>query len=271
MLLYRKLEGEAGDRVTGFLSEMFGAVQALKVAGPRAEANAVRHFDRLNEERRRTAMQAKMLDTFAFSIHSFTVVLSTGAMLLMASRGIVAGSFTVGDFALFTYFLWFTSDFPSYLGTFVGDFKQQEVAIERLSELLPEEPAAAIVAPARVPLPGRRGLAAGAGSRGLATESAPITSCRGERPARAGSAGADLSAGGIGEWGARRQLQGPGRQLHRGDRADRVGQDDAAPGRARAAARSSRGGVLERPGRRRPGRVLPPAPQRVHPADAAPL
>ncbi len=156
MLLYRKLEGEAGDRVTGFLSEMFGAVQALKVAGAKAEANAVRHYDRLNEERRRTAMQAKMLDTFAFSIHSFAVVLSTGAMLLMASRGMVEGTFTVGDFALFTYFLWFTSEFPSYLGTFVGDFKQQEVAIERLSELLPEEPTAAIVAP-RPAFPYREG------------------------------------------------------------------------------------------------------------------
>ena len=145
MLLYHKLEGEAGDRVTGFLAEMFGAVQALKVAGTRAERNAVRHFERLNEERQRTAVQAQMLDVFAYSIHSFAVVVSTGVMLLMASRGMVAGSFTVGDFALFTYFLWFTSDLPSYLGSFVGDYKQQEVAIARLTELVPEETTAAIV------------------------------------------------------------------------------------------------------------------------------
>jgi ATP-binding cassette subfamily B protein len=86
-----------------------------------------------------------MLDTFAYSIQSFAVVVSTGAMLLMASRGMTEGTFTVGDFALFTYFLWFTSDFPSYLGTFVGDFKQQEVAIARLAELAPEEGAPALV------------------------------------------------------------------------------------------------------------------------------
>jgi ATP-binding cassette subfamily B protein len=145
MLLYRKLEGEAGDRVTGFLAEMFDAVQALKVAGVRAESNAVRRFERLNEARGQTAIRAKMLDTFAYSIQSFAVVVSTGAMLLMASRGMIAGTFSVGDFALFTYFLWFTSDFPSYLGTFVGDFKQQEVAIARLAELAPEEGAPALV------------------------------------------------------------------------------------------------------------------------------
>jgi ATP-binding cassette subfamily B protein len=105
MLAYRKREGEAGDQVTGFLAEMFGAVQALKVAGMDAELNAVRHFGRLNDERRRTAVQARMLDTFVYSIHSFAVVVSTGVMLLMSSQGMIEGSFTVGDFALFTYFL----------------------------------------------------------------------------------------------------------------------------------------------------------------------
>ena len=156
MLLYRKLEGEAGDRVTGFLAEMFGAVQALKVAGDDAERNAVRHLGKLNDERRRTAMQARMLDTFVYSIHSFAVVVSTGVMLLMSARGMIEGSFTVGDFALFTYFLWFTSELPSYLGTFVGDYKQQEVALARLTELAPEEGATALVEQAPALPPGAR-------------------------------------------------------------------------------------------------------------------
>ena len=168
MLLNRKQEGEAGDRVTGFLAEMFGAVQALKVAGASAEQNAVRHFERLNDERQRTAVQARMLDSFAYAIHSFAVVVSTGTMLLMAANGMIAGTFTVGDFALFTYFLWFTSDFPSYLGTFVGDYKQQEVAIAR--------PGRARAGGGRgsdsdtqagLPAPDQPGLAAGACTRGL--------------------------------------------------------------------------------------------------------
>ena len=181
MLLYRKLEGEAGDRVTGFLAEMLGAVQALKVAGPDAERNAVRHFGRLNDQRRRTAVQARMLDTFVYSIHSFAVVVSTGVMLLMSARGMIEGSFTVGDFALFTYFLWFTSELPSYLGTFVGDYKQQEVALARLSELTPEEDAAALVEQAPALPADARGdwLLGGA----VATER-PSTALQGNRKGR---------------------------------------------------------------------------------------
>lgn len=179
MLLYRKLEGDAGDRVTGFLSEMFGAVQALKVAGGDAEHNAVRHFGRLNDERRRTALQARMLDTFVYSIHSFAVIVSTGVMLLMSARGMIEGSFTVGDFALFTYFLWFTSELPSYLGTFVGDYRQQEVAIARLSELAPAEGAPALVeqAPALPPDARANWLLSSAAER-------PSTAPQGDRKGR---------------------------------------------------------------------------------------
>jgi hypothetical protein len=37
-------------------------------------------------------------------------------MLLLAGQAMSAGAFTVGDFALFVYFLWFTTDLPGYLG-----------------------------------------------------------------------------------------------------------------------------------------------------------
>lgn len=73
-------------------------------------------------------------------------VVGVGAMLLLAGQAMLQGAFTVGDFALFTYYLWFTTELPSYLGTFVGDIKQQEVAIERLVELVPDEPPEVLVA-----------------------------------------------------------------------------------------------------------------------------
>lgn len=145
MLALRKQEGDAGDRVMGFLTEIFQAAQVLKLAGPDAEGRTVRRLDRLNDARSRITIRARMLDVIAFSIQSFAAVVSTGAMLLMAGRGMLSGSFTVGDFALFTYFLWFTSDMPSYLGTFVGDYKQQGVALARLTELAPEEGQAALM------------------------------------------------------------------------------------------------------------------------------
>jgi ATP-binding cassette, subfamily B, bacterial len=145
MLRYRTEQGRAEDKVTGFLAELFGAVQALKVAG--AEDHVVRHFSGLSETRRRAAVRSSMLEAAAWSIHTFAVPVGIGFMLLLASREMAAGRFTIGDFALFTYYLGFTSAFPSYLGTFVGDLKQQEVALTRLAELMPDEPADVLIEP----------------------------------------------------------------------------------------------------------------------------
>src|SRR5574337_1262747 len=51
------------------------------------------------------------------------------------------GTFTVGDFALFVSYLWFTTQVPSEIGTFFGDYKTQEASIERMVELIrPESP-----------------------------------------------------------------------------------------------------------------------------------
>ena len=125
--------------MTGFLAETVRR-------GPggedrrRGASHAVRHFERLNEARRRTAIRATLLDDFAFAMQGIAVTVGIGMMLLLAGRRMAAGTFTVGDFALFTYFLWFTTELPSYLGTFVGDIKQQEVAIGRLVDLIPDEP-----------------------------------------------------------------------------------------------------------------------------------
>jgi ATP-binding cassette, subfamily B, bacterial len=145
MLRYRTEQGRAEDKVTGFLAELFGAVQALKVAG--AEDHVVRHFSGLSETRRRAAVRSSMLEAAAWSIHTFAVPVGIGFMLLLASSEMAAGRFTIGDFALFTYYLGFTSAFPSYLGTFVGDLKQQEVALTRLAELVPDEPADVLIEP----------------------------------------------------------------------------------------------------------------------------
>jgi ATP-binding cassette, subfamily B, bacterial len=145
MLRYRQESGLAEDAVTGFLAELFGAVQAVKVAG--AEDHAAAHFEHLNETRRRTAIRATLLEEFAFGMQGIAVTVGIGMMLLLAGQAMAAGTFTVGDFALFTYYLWFTTELPSYLGTFVGDIKQQEVAIGRLVELVPDEPEAVLVEP----------------------------------------------------------------------------------------------------------------------------
>ena len=135
---YRHASRVASDKVVGFLGETFGAVQAVKVAD--AEDDVVAHLETLGEARRRTTMRYKVLVSFVYSLAGTAAMFSIGVMILLAGRAMTAGTFTVGDFALFVYYLWFTADLPSFLGSFAGDYKQQEVAIERLVELVPDEP-----------------------------------------------------------------------------------------------------------------------------------
>ncbi len=124
--------------MTGALVEMFGAVQAIQVAD--AEEAVVAHFRGLNERRRRAMLRDRLLDEALGALFSISVNLGVGVMLLLAARGMAAGSFTVGDFALFVYYLSFVTGIPPLLGTFIGDYQQQKVALERLAALMPDEP-----------------------------------------------------------------------------------------------------------------------------------
>ncbi|HEU5100754.1 MAG TPA: ABC transporter ATP-binding protein [Roseiflexaceae bacterium] len=136
-------ERSATDAVTGFLGELFGAVQAVKIAG--AQEHVIEHFDGLNHRRRRAAISIHVLFDIFFSFADIAGVLGIGVVLLLAGQAMAAGSFSVGDFALFTYYLVFTTRLPSTIGGFIGDFNQQAVAIRRLVELVPDEPPTALV------------------------------------------------------------------------------------------------------------------------------
>ncbi len=135
-LEYGHRAGRSADAVVGFLDELFGAVQAVKIAG--AAGPVVAHFNALGAQRRHDAVRLGMLEETLDTISRVAVTFGVGVMLLLAGQSMAAGSFTVGDFALFVYFLWFTTDLPGYLGVFLGDIKQQDVAVERLTALIPD-------------------------------------------------------------------------------------------------------------------------------------
>jgi ABC-type multidrug transport system fused ATPase/permease subunit len=145
MLVFSRLAKTASDATAGFLGEALGAVQAVKVAG--AEENMAAHFMLLNEQRRRVEMRYAFFRGLLNALNSSVVSFGIGVMLLMAGMAIAQQTFTVGDFALFVTYLWFTTQVPSELGTFYGDYKTQAVSIERLMELIRPQPALALVEP----------------------------------------------------------------------------------------------------------------------------
>lgn len=132
---YRKASREATGTVTGFLGEIFGAVQSVKVAN--AERRVVAHFRQLNEARGRTALRDSLFESFLHSMFGNAIHLGTGVILIMAGSAIREGSFTIGDLALFTYYLGFVTELPSIIGYNIAHYRQAGVSLERMTGLMP--------------------------------------------------------------------------------------------------------------------------------------
>lgn len=134
---YRTASREATGKVTGALGEIFGAVQAIQVSG--AEAHIIKHLKRLNQERHKMMLKDSVLSQLLDSIFNNTVSIGTGLILLLVGQSMKNGSFSVGDFALFIYYLTFVADFTHFFGTFLAHYQQTGVAFKRMHELLQGE------------------------------------------------------------------------------------------------------------------------------------
>ena len=145
MLTYRRASAAASDAVTGALAETFAAVQAVKIAG--AEASLAAHFARLNDARGRAAVREQFFRAALHAINAGTVGFGVGVLLLLARQAMLAGSFTIGDFALFVYYMGFATGLPSNLGAFIGDYKTQAVSIDRMLELVRPAPVENLIQP----------------------------------------------------------------------------------------------------------------------------
>jgi len=131
---YREAAREATGRVTEALGETFGAVQAIKVAG--AERTMIRHFRRLSDERRIVAVKDKVLESMLESLFWNTINVGTGIILVVAAGAMRSGDFTVGEFALFVYFLGFVADAVFFLGLFIARYQQATVSFARMLALM---------------------------------------------------------------------------------------------------------------------------------------
>lgn len=146
----RRASREAATKVTGMIAEAFGAVQAIQVAG--AEERVTAEFRRLSDRRRQTTLRDRLLTQLFEALSGNTVSLGTGLILLIGAQGMRTGSFTVGDFALFVYYLAFVSDFIQWSGRWMAYYKQTGVAHERLLTLLQGAPAESLVRPEPIEL-----------------------------------------------------------------------------------------------------------------------
>jgi ATP-binding cassette subfamily B protein len=142
---YRSESREATSQVTGAINEMFNSVQAIQIAG--AEQRVIDRFKKLNETRRVTMLKDKLINSLLESVFSNTVNIGTGLILFVAARSMRDDTFSVGDFALFVYYLTFVTQFIQNFGKFMTLFKQNQVSLDRMQFLMQTQSADVLVEP----------------------------------------------------------------------------------------------------------------------------
>lgn len=135
---YRRASRQATQQVTGMVGEMFTAVQAIQVAG--AEKSVLAHFRQLCDQRRQSIVKDQLLTAILDSSFDNLISLGTGAILFFAAQSMRSSqTLSVGDFALFVYYLAYVTYFLGFLGGFVALSKQSEVSFERMQALVNAE------------------------------------------------------------------------------------------------------------------------------------
>ncbi|MBL8165197.1 MAG: ABC transporter ATP-binding protein [Anaerolineae bacterium] len=137
---YRAANRQSSGQVVGYLGELFGAVQAIKLAG--AETPMIGHLDELNQQRQRMVLRDRLFGQLLISSTANAVTLSTGLIFLFGAEAIRSGQFSLGDFALYVYSLENFGYFLSIFGQMISRYKQVGVSVDRLITLTPAEPQA---------------------------------------------------------------------------------------------------------------------------------
>ncbi|TFH04372.1 MAG: ABC transporter ATP-binding protein, partial [Spirochaetales bacterium] len=140
---YRRESRRAAGVVTGFVAEMFGAVQAIKVAT--AEESVLRHFAEINEKRKKVAIRDRIFTEILHSIFWNSANIGTGIVLILAATEMANGSFSVGDFALFVFYMGFLSELTTFGGLVIARYKQLGISVQRMYRLMPDAPPDALV------------------------------------------------------------------------------------------------------------------------------
>jgi ATP-binding cassette, subfamily B, bacterial len=110
----------------------------VKIAA--AEGCVLEHFRTVNDKRRVTMLREKLFSEGLNSMYWNVTNLGMGVVLLVGAQSIRSGSFSVGDFALFMYFLNGLSRLAFSLGSVLTLYRQAEVSVGRMQDLMQGAP-----------------------------------------------------------------------------------------------------------------------------------
>ncbi len=133
---YRTTAREANGDVSGAIGEIFTGIQAIKISG--SEKYIINNLNNLNEKRMKYMVRDKIFVNIMDAIYENAVTIGTGFILLLTGKYMLEGSFSVGDFSLFLYYLPFVADFAGFLGEIFARYQQGGIAFKRMFKLLDE-------------------------------------------------------------------------------------------------------------------------------------
>jgi ATP-binding cassette subfamily B protein len=141
---YREASRAATSQVTGLIADIFHGAQSLKVGN--AEEHAVAYFRQLNDRRRQAMVKDKLLTQLVNALSYGAMDIGMGLILLLTARAMYAGTFTIGDFALFAAYLWPITELMRMAGGMIALYKQSGVSFQRMERLMQGAPAGGPVA-----------------------------------------------------------------------------------------------------------------------------
>lgn len=133
---YRTTARESTGDVSGAIGEIFTGIQAIKISG--SEKYIINNLNNLNEKRMKYMVRDKIFVNIMDAIYENAVTIGTGFILLLTGKYMLEGSFSVGDFSLFLYYLPFVADFAGFLGEIFARYQQGGIAFKRMFKLLDE-------------------------------------------------------------------------------------------------------------------------------------
>ena len=91
------------------------------------------------------ALRDRLFNEILNSIFHNAANLGTGVILILAGQAMQAGTFTIGDFSLFVYYLEFLSELTTFSGLLIARYRQIGISVERMQRLMEGAPPDALV------------------------------------------------------------------------------------------------------------------------------
>lgn len=129
----RQRSRAAARDVSALLADTFASIQAVQAAS--AETRILQRLKVLGDQRQAAAVHDQVLTARTAAAYQTIVNAGAGGVLILAALFVRQGTMTVGDVALFIYYLTFVTGFIEFFGTFMTQYTQAGVAFDRLTVL----------------------------------------------------------------------------------------------------------------------------------------